>query len=143
MVSYGCWLAIAAATARAGTVAVVFTVLQALPPTAESRDSLAGTAQRSPSRTLSSNRAPLSLSRAPSRMGGPIATTKPGPPSHEEARRGSQRLCAGAYLSVMKAPYQVRGDGVDTRAGVTSPQARPKSLKAPGGSFFSLLNTTP
>ena len=131
---YLLWLAVA--TARVETVAAAFTVLQELPSAAESRVSLAGPAQLSPSRAPSPGCAPPALDRAPSRVGGSSAATEPYPPSPEEARRGSHRLCAGAYLRVIKVPFQARGGEVVTQAGVTSPQARSGSLEAPGSHSF-------
>ena len=79
MVSYGCWLAAAVATVRAETVTALFTVLQGPSSTADSCVSLAWPTQLSPSHAPSSGRAPLSLGRASSRMGGSSATTEPGP----------------------------------------------------------------
>ena len=91
MVSCDFWLAVATVTAHAEIVAAVFTVLQELSSTDESHALLAGPAELPPSRAPSSSRAPLLLSRAPSRLGGSSSTTEPGSPPPKkltEAPRG-------------------------------------------------------
>ena len=110
--------------------------LQELSSTDKSRVSLAGPAQLLPSRAPSPSRAPLSLSHAPSRMGGSSAATKPG---ILHPRRSSQRLpeaMRGCAFPSNKGALSGLMGGVITRAGVASPQARSGSLKALGGHSF-------